>query len=61
MRAPLRCEVYSAGSSGEAVGTELFGLSCVPGENGPEEFYIRLGFEFTGEIDEGEKIYRIAL
>lgn len=36
-------------------------LSCVPGENGPEEFYIRLGFEFTGEIDEGEKIYRIAL
>ncbi len=36
-------------------------LSCVPGEGSPEEFYIKLGFTFTGEIEDGEKIYTIAL
>ena len=40
--------------------TELT-LSCVPGDDGPEQFYIRRGFEFTGEIDEGEKVYRLKL
>jgi len=32
-------------------------LSCVPGEGSPEEFYGRFGFTFTGEIEDGEKIY----
>lgn len=36
-------------------------LSCVPGEGGPEEFYQRLGFQFTGEVDDGEKVYRLLL
>lgn len=36
-------------------------LSCVPGDGGPEEFYQRLGFQFTGEVDDGEKVYRLLL
>jgi len=36
-------------------------LSCVPGEGSPEEFYIGLGFTFTGEIEDGEKIYSYRL
>lgn len=36
-------------------------LSCVPGEGSPEEFYIGLGFKYTGEIEDGEKIYSIEL
>jgi len=35
-------------------------LSCVPGEGGPEDFYKKLGFQFTGKVDEGEKVYRLA-
>jgi len=34
-------------------------LSCVPGEGGPEEFYKKLGFQFTGEVDDDEKVYRL--
>jgi diamine N-acetyltransferase len=35
--------------------------SWVPGERGPAEFYRKLGFEPTGEIDEGEVVGRLAL
>jgi len=34
-------------------------LSCDPGDDGPENFYKKLGFEFTGEIKHGEKVYRL--
>ena len=40
--------------------TELT-LSWVPGEGSPEGFYRRLGFEPTGEIDDGEVVARLAL
>jgi diamine N-acetyltransferase len=35
--------------------------SYVPGDDGPEGFYRKLGFEPTGEVDEGEVVARIAL
>ena len=35
--------------------------SCVPMEGGPEPFYRKLGFEPTGEVDEGEIVVRLAL
>jgi diamine N-acetyltransferase len=36
-------------------------VSWVPGMGSPEGFYRRLGFEPTGEIDEGEVVARLAL
>lgn len=39
---------------------ELF-TSWVPGEAGPEVFYLQLGFVPTGEIDDGEIVARLAL
>lgn len=35
--------------------------SWVPGPGSPEGFYLRLGFEPTGEIDEGEVVARLTL
>jgi len=35
--------------------------SWVPGPGSPEGFYLRLGFEPTGDIDEGEVVARLAL
>jgi diamine N-acetyltransferase len=35
--------------------------SYVPGEGGPEGFYRTLGFEPTGEMDEGEVVARLKL
>jgi len=35
--------------------------SYVPGEAGPREFYLRYGFEETGEVEEGEHVVRLAL
>ena len=35
--------------------------SWVPGEGGPAEFYRKLGFEPTGEMDGGEVVGRLAL
>lgn len=35
--------------------------SWVPGPDGPERFYLALGFEATGEVDEGEIVARLAL
>jgi diamine N-acetyltransferase len=36
-------------------------LSCVPGDGGPGPFYEKLGFSYTGEVDEGELVMRRAL
>ncbi len=41
-------------------GSELF-TSWVPGKGSPEGFYLNLGFEPTGEIDEGEIVARLDL
>jgi diamine N-acetyltransferase len=35
--------------------------SWVPGDDGPAEFYRKLGFKPTGEMDEGEVVGRLAL
>jgi diamine N-acetyltransferase len=35
--------------------------SFVPGDFGPRDFYLRYGFEETGEVDEGEHVIRLAL
>jgi diamine N-acetyltransferase len=40
--------------------TELF-TSWVPGDDGPEAFYLRLGFEPTGELDDDEIVARLDL
>jgi diamine N-acetyltransferase len=37
--------------------TELL-TSCVPGEGGPGPFYEKLGFAYTGDVDEGELVMR---
>jgi diamine N-acetyltransferase len=38
-------------------GAKVLSTSCVPGEGSPEEFYKKMGFTPTGEIDEdGEAI-----
>lgn len=41
-------------------GTDLY-TSWVPEEGGPEPFYLRYGFEPTGEIDDGEVVARLEL
>lgn len=38
-----------------------FLLSYVPAEGSPREFYQKLGFEDTGEVEEGENIMRLNL
>ena len=40
--------------------TELL-TSYVPGEDGPQGFYEKLGFTPTGEIDEGEIVIRLPI
>jgi diamine N-acetyltransferase len=35
--------------------TELL-VSCVPGEGGPGPFYEKLGFAYTGDVDDGELV-----
>ncbi len=35
--------------------------SWVPADDGPEPFYLRLGFVPTGELDEGEVVGRLTL
>jgi diamine N-acetyltransferase len=40
--------------------TELL-VAWVPAEGGPEPFYRSLGFEPTGEIDDGEVVARLVL
>jgi diamine N-acetyltransferase len=41
-------------------GTEIF-TSWVPGDGSPEPFYLGLGFEPTGEVDDGETVARLTL
>lgn len=36
-------------------------ISYVPGEGGPEALYLSLGFEPTGEVDEGEVVLALPL
>ena len=33
--------------------------SCVPGKDGPELFYQKLGFKTTGEFDDDEEVYKL--
>jgi len=40
--------------------TELL-TSWVPGEGGPEPFYVKFGFVPTGEVEEGELVGRLRL
>jgi diamine N-acetyltransferase len=42
-------------------GATALTTSWVPGERGPAEFYRKLGFVPTGEMDEGEVVGRLAL
>lgn len=35
--------------------------SCVPGDGGPRLFYEGLGFTATGEVDDGEEVFRLTL
>jgi diamine N-acetyltransferase len=42
-------------------GATSLGSSFVPGDGGPRDFYIRYGFEETGEVDGGEHVIRFAL
>lgn len=44
-----------------ALGAREFYTSWVPGEGGPEEFYVGYGFEPTGEIDDDEVVARLDL
>lgn len=40
--------------------TELL-VSYVPGEGSPRDFYLKLGFQDTGRVEEGEVILRLPL
>jgi len=39
-------------------GAHEFFTSVVPGEGCPGAFYEKLGFAYTGEMDEGERVMR---
>lgn len=41
-----------------APGATELRLSHVPGEGDPGPFYARLGFDYTGEVEDGERIMR---
>jgi len=42
-------------------GVEVASLSVVPGDGSAVDFYRRLGFEETGDVDEGEIVMRLRL
>lgn len=44
-----------------SLGASTLYTSWVPGENGPEGFYLKLGFEPTGELDDDEVVARLDL
>lgn len=44
-----------------SLGATEFLTSTVPGEGTPRPFYERLGFVFTGEVDDGEEVLRLDL
>ena len=39
-------------------GARVLYTSCVPGKGSPGPFYEKIGFEYTGEEDEGELVMR---
>jgi diamine N-acetyltransferase len=45
----------------ELPGARELTSSFVPGDAGPRDFYLRYGFEETGEVDEGEHVIRLEL
>lgn len=53
-------EAVLAHVRGRPGATELF-TSCVDAAGGPGPFYERLGFTYTGDLDEGERVMRRAL
>lgn len=53
-------ETVLAHVRGRPGATELF-TSCVDAAGGPGPFYERLGFTYTGDLDEGERVMRRAL
>ena len=44
-----------------AKGFEKLTLSFVPDPQGPELFYLSLGFQHTGRVDEGEVVLELPL
>ena len=44
-----------------SLGASEMYTSWVPGEDGPEAFYVKLGFEPTGELDDDEIVARLDL
>ncbi len=42
-------------------GVQTLQTSFVPGEGSPGDFYLRLGFELTGEVDEDELVVALRL
>jgi diamine N-acetyltransferase len=42
-------------------GAKEFFTSCVPGEGSPCPFYEKMGFVYTGEIDDGELVMKLTL
>ena len=53
-------ETVLAHVRGRPGATELY-TSCVDAAGGPGPFYQRLGFAYTGDLDEGERVMRRAL
>jgi hypothetical protein len=35
--------------------------SCVPGPDGPRDFYLKVGFVDTGRVEEGEQVLSYSL
>ena len=56
-RAALRCAIEEL----RRMGANELWTSWVPGPDGPEGFYLRLGFVKTGEVDDGEDVARLDL
>lgn len=44
-----------------ALGAAELLTSVVPGEGTPEPFYVGLGFEPTGQVEDGERVLRLGL
>jgi diamine N-acetyltransferase len=42
-------------------GAKALFTSCVPDEGGPCPFYEKMGFVYTGKVDEGELVMRLEL
>lgn len=42
-------------------GAKEFFTSCVPGDGSPCPFYERMGFVYTGEVDDGELVMKLTL